>query len=203
MAKNTVQTQLGDAMIHAIKAFARKDIESVEYLKIGIFSHIDNLNLKNEVAERMYGARWIYKMGLVVLAENQELQAHIRAQVMEYGSVCEGLLKDAISHGFSRNVLRGNQKNFFDKKQTKKIRWGGDKESGVTEKNLNWLLLVATEEAIIDPQLSKNLNRLRYARNKVHPLNPGPIPYLGSCKLFFESIKATCEATKLWKNANP
>ena len=96
-------------MIHSIKKFAREDIESVEDLENGMFCHIDNLQLKNEIAERMYGARWIYKMGLVVLAENQELQAHIRAQVMEYGSVCEGLLRDAITHGFLRNALHGKQ----------------------------------------------------------------------------------------------
>ena len=203
MAKYTVQTELGDAMIRAIKAFALKDIESVEDLRNGIFSHIDNLNLKNEIAERMYGARWIYKMGLVVLAENQELQAHIRAQVMEYGSVCEGLLKDAISYGLSHNALHGTQKDFFDKKKIKPITWSVNRESGVAKQNLSWLLLVATEEAIINQDLSKNLNKLRYARNKVHPLNPGPVPYLTSCKLFFESIRSTCEAIKIWKAANP
>src|SRR5438552_1659643 len=37
----------------------------------------------------MYGARWLYKLGLGLLVDGDESIAHVRTQVIDYGSICE------------------------------------------------------------------------------------------------------------------
>ena len=147
-------------------------------------------------------------MGLIALVENQELQAHLRAKVMEYGTVCEGLLKDIISYGSTHGHLTGKQHEYEKKYNPKnlkaqKIDWTSNKWQTVEKQTFYWLLLVALDEKIISQTVYNSLDKIRLARNQVHPMNSGQKPTLKSCEKFYIAIEKTCELIKEWKKTHP
>jgi hypothetical protein len=50
---------------------------------------------------------WIYKLGLALLVKDAEQLAHVRAQILDYASVCEGHLGDMVRHAIVSGHVNG------------------------------------------------------------------------------------------------
>src|ERR1700688_1031186 len=114
MADKPIQEQFGDTIINAVREFARADIFNIPKIESNFFSHVSDAALRKTLAETLYGARWIYKLGLALLVQDEEQMAHVRCQVIDYGSVCEGLLHDAIGHVLRNKLTRGKRYQYSD-----------------------------------------------------------------------------------------
>lgn len=99
MSNKVIQEQFGQAIIDAMASFAKKDIKDVAALEADEFSHVSDPAMRTALAETLYGTRWLYKLGLALLANNQEQFAHVRAQIIDYASVSEALRLYAVSSG--------------------------------------------------------------------------------------------------------
>jgi hypothetical protein len=93
-----IQEQFGQQVIDAFAKFARSDLRSPADLAANEFSHISDASLRKHLSEVFYGVRWIYKLGLALLTKDEERAAHVRAQIVDYGSVSEGLLSHCVEH---------------------------------------------------------------------------------------------------------
>jgi hypothetical protein len=94
MADKPIQELSGTTIIDAVRDFARADIFDVPQIERQFFSHVADAALRRTLVETLWGARWIYKLGLALLVQDEEQMAHVRCQVIDYRSVCEGLLHD-------------------------------------------------------------------------------------------------------------
>ena len=204
MAK-VVQEQFGDAIIEAVAMFARSDLPTVDQLKKDDFSHVRDSGLRDALAETFYGARWIYKLGLALLVKDAEQLAHVRAQVMDYGSVCEGLLSDCISHALQKNQMCGQKYKYtYVTNSKKRIDWQvQDLLAKVTRQNFFWRIEVASEEGIIDQQLQNCLHSMRMERNTVHKTARTHRAFLGTSKTLFNTVLETIQQTKNWRARHP
>src|SRR5208283_203704 len=106
--------------IDAFSQFAAIDLEKPVDLETKRLFHIGDANLRKRLSEVLYGARWIYKLGLALLVRNEEQAAHVRAQITDYAAVCEGILLDMIDHGLQKGMLTGSKHKFHD--PDKKLR---------------------------------------------------------------------------------
>ena len=109
MSNKIIQEKFGQAIIDAMANFAKNDIKDVAALEADEFSHVADPAMKTALAETLYGARWLYKLGLALLANNQEQFAHVRAQIVDYASVAEALLADLIVQAYRKNKLQGQR----------------------------------------------------------------------------------------------
>ncbi|WP_089843770.1 hypothetical protein [Granulicella pectinivorans] len=78
MPPKPVQEQFGQAIIDAVVKFAASDIETPVQIQTQHLAHVGNANLRQRLSEVLYGARWIYKLGLALLVKNEEQMAHVR-----------------------------------------------------------------------------------------------------------------------------
>ena len=101
-----IQEQFGQVIIDAVSQFAAIDLPTVASLESGAFSHVGDAQMRKRLCEVFYGARWIYKLGLALLVKNEQQTAHVRAQITDYGAVCEGVLVDMIDHSMNKNIRR-------------------------------------------------------------------------------------------------
>lgn len=170
-----------------------------------MFAHISNPQLRTTVAETFYGARWIYKLGLALLVKDAEQMAHVRAQVLDYGAVCEGLLSDALFHGVDRQIMVGQKHRFNNLgNMSRPINWNvQNKLKKLTDQNFYWHIEVAADEAIITQDLADKLHKLRLERNSVHLRARTQPAFIGRSKHYFEVVIETCNATRQWKAAHP
>lgn len=205
MPSQPIQEQFGQTIIDSIAEFAIRDIDNVATMKKSLFSHISDPALQTTLAETLYGARWIYKLGLALLVRDEEQLAHVRVQLIDYGAVCEGLLVDLIAHGIAKGHLAGARYKFKDVKKLKcPINWSvKDIQKQVARQIFYWQIAVAEEENMISISTAKRLDSLRLDRNTVHMAARTSRAYIGRSHTAFETLNIAITEAKAWKAANP
>lgn len=200
-----VQENFGEKIIEAVRDFANEDLKSVNELQLDEFSHVSDVPLRESLAATFYGARWLYKVGLALLVRDAEQMAHVRAQVMDYGAVCEGLLSDALLHALTTGRMRGAKYQLFKfGDPTAVINWRvANKLNQLTRQSFYWHIEVAEEEGIIDAPLRRRLDAMRKERNTVHMRARTYNAFLGTSKSLFETTLVAIGQTKAWRRANP
>jgi hypothetical protein len=200
-----IQESFGQNIIDAIAKFARQDLDTVTELENKYLLHIGDNQLRRILAETLYGARWLYKLGLALLVRDEEQMAHVRAQMIDYCSVCEGVLSDMITHSIDQNYIRGNKYRYGDAVRLRyPISWTQNNLSAEMKKrSLKWLIEVALDEQIIDLNLYKNLEWLRQQRNAVHLRSRTFRAFLGKSRSAFNYMKELFQQTQIWKANHP
>ncbi len=207
MTGKVIQEQFGQAIIDAMAAFAKKDIKTVAELEADEFSHVSAPAMRAALAETLYGARWLYKIGLAMLASNQEQSPHVRAQIIDYASVSEALLADIIVQAYKKGLLTGPTWQRKVHWQTTPLAWNPtNPEITVGKTTFEWRIMVAHESRIIDDFLRSELNSIRTRRNTVHltaKINEGVSYYAGMAKRSLTAMHKTIDQTKDWVAAHP
>ena len=206
----TIQEQFGQAAINAFVEFCRADIRSVADLEANEFNHVTDPALRRYVAQTFYGARWLYKLGLGVLVTGDEAIAHVRTQVIDYGSICEALLSDCLLHGIQRNAMTGTKYLTKDCRPVgghNAIAWT-PATAGAEMKNRSfwWFIEVAGDEAVLTPAQKGSVTRLRKLRNTVHITELATTQaryYRTLAKLSLGTVHDTIATTKAYKLAHP
>ena len=200
-----VQENFGDAIISAVEAFAKNDLQTVDQIENAQFSHVGDPQLRRALAETFYGARWIYKLGLALLVKNEEQMAHVRAQILDYGAVCEGLLSDCILHALNGGHMNGTKYQYRDTVNLNNgINWNvQDKLRQLTKQSFHWHIEVAQEELIISAAAAARLHGMRRERNTIHLRERTYRAFIGTSKTLFGTANEVITATKAWKQAHP
>ena len=200
-----IQEQFGQVMIDAVNSFARQDLQTVAAVEAANFPHIGDVALRHRLAETLYGARWIYKLGLALLVRDAEQVAHVRAQLIDYASVCEGTLLDMIDHAMQIGLLRGSKYRYRDPdKQTQVLAWKvGRHHALLARQSLYWFICVSEEEGIVSSHLAKDLQWLREERNRVHIRSRTHQSFLGASRDAFDVVLKTINQTRQWKLGHP
>ncbi|MCM2129779.1 hypothetical protein [Larsenimonas rhizosphaerae] len=197
-----IQEQFGQVLIDAMAEFAKKDIKTTSELESDEFSHVQDQDIKKSLSETLYGARWLYKLGLALLARQEEQYAHVRAQIIDYASICEALLADIIVQAYKSNRINGQQYQFFDTRQSRLMSWNNANPLiSVNKTTFEWRIKVAEESGIIDAQLTQNLNSMRSKRNTVHltfKIMSGVTYWSGFAKRSHTTMYELIEQTKKW-----
>ena len=200
MGGRPIQEQFGGRVIEAFSEFARAEVKPIDDLVKNEFAHVNDPQLRQSLAEVLFGARWLYKLGLALLVRDAERAAHVRAQILDYASVTEALLQHAVARRIAAGLSAGTQFQFADKNQHRKIDWTrGTHAQIVGRQNFWWLVVVASEVGVITPLLSKEVDWLRKRRNTVHLLehaSVGRSSYLQHSERAFRALVATIRATK-------
>lgn len=203
---NAIQEKFGQAVIDTIAEFVKHDIKQPADLENDEFVHISDPVLRRALAETLYGARYMYKLGLANIAENVDQYGIVRMQLIDYTSVCESILADMLVHAKNRGILGGNQVQYFDVKKRKKMVWGQSIQKTIHRTLFEWRIIVAKENGIIDHSLETYLNRIRTLRNSVHltlKIMMNVKYYSSLAKRAYTTLYSTIEQTKTWKAANP
>lgn len=207
MSKKIIQEQFGQTIIDAMTSFAKKDIKDVASLETDEFSHVSDPTLRTALAETLYGTRWLYKLGLALLANNQEQFAHVRAQIIDYASVSEALLADIITQAYKKGKLKGPRYMCKFADGSAPLTWNvADPAKTVAYRTFEWLIIVAHESDIIDGTLSGQLNGIRTRRNTVHltaKVKAGVSYYAGLAKRSHAAMLESIKQTKAWVQENP
>ncbi len=172
MSDRMIQEQFGQIFVDGLRAFARKDIASVDETMKDL-DHIIDIEFRRVLAECVYGARWMYKLGLAALAEPQERAAHIRTQVIDYAAATEGLLGEAISWGIANGHLTGQMWQFADyKRLQRKIAWSAKPRDDFVKNRISfaWLIAVASEEKLLSGALTRELTDSQETPERSAPL---------------------------------
>jgi len=206
--RRVIQEKFGQALMDSITNFAQQDILSSEELERTRFSHVDEIDIRKALADTMYGARWLYKIGLALLVKNEEQYAHVRAQAIDYASVCETLLGEMIIHGIIKNHIAGTTFQFSDYNQKKRIHWTQitNVRGRVEKMQFWWGIQVARENSIITPNTAIALERLKDLHNTVHiteKVRSGISYYIGITKSAYAITNDVIDQTIQWKNENP
>ncbi|WP_237356309.1 hypothetical protein [Xanthobacter sp. YC-JY1] len=56
------------------------------------FDFVDNIPLKQKLAQEFYAARYIYKLGEALSVDEARLHAHLKFQIMQYASIYEAII---------------------------------------------------------------------------------------------------------------
>lgn len=212
MANKQIQELIGQRAIEAFADFARTDIRTVDQLEAAEFSHVRDARLRRALAQVLYGARWIYKLGLVTLVRNEERAAHVRAQIVDYTAICEALLSYCIGHAIENGHVVGTAHNFSnpdERNPTKRkaIPWGrGSTESNLRRQSLWWHARIAREFGILNKSCFDDLDWLREERNAVHirqKVALGETAYLGESRKAFAVLNDCIQQTRAWHAAHP
>ncbi len=171
---NTVQIALGEAIIASIVSFARNDVKAVPEI-VRVLSHVSDPVMKQTIAEGIYGARWIYKLGLVLLTENDEMVAHARAQIVEYAAAAEAILY---------NMITQSDPTY----QTTTFR-----------KYIN----KARNVRIVSLSMQGKLHELRRMRNEVHIPIRNRYRFIESSRRAWRILKELVVETRRWKGLPP
>jgi hypothetical protein len=208
MTKTVVQEHLGEAIVGAIVEFARHDIETVAQLEQVTFAHVADASLRRSLARTLYGAKWLYKLGLVTLSSGDERVAHVRVQINDYGAICEALLHDVIAVGILGGVMVGpaTMTDWYGKPLT----WGGTdlqvRQQLRKRCGFAWLIRVALDERVVTPDLADRLDKLRMKRNAVHLAEAavrGDTYYLNLSKKSSLVLDECIRATRAWRQKHP
>jgi hypothetical protein len=200
-----VQEHFGEKIIEAVGQFAKEDLRSPAELEADEFAHVSDSVFRGTLADTFYGARWLYKLGLALLVRDAEQMAHVRAQVMDYGAVCEGLLSDALLHAITTNKMAGQKYRYFKfNSPHSTINWNvQDKLAQLTRQSFYWHIEVAAEENIISGALATKLHTMRKERNTVHMRARTYKAFVGTSKSLFDTTIETIQRTKAWRAQNP
>jgi hypothetical protein len=205
MIDDKIKIKFGAAVIQALTEFARTGIPDPAKIDATWFEHIHDKTVREAVCDTFYGARWHYKIGLALLVEKKEQYAHVRAQVIDYASICETLLVEMIIHGIGKTKLSKQQHLFNDFQQTKRLNWNRSIRTTAEKQTFAWYIRVAQEEGIIDAQLATDLEGMRTLRNTVHiterakKSNAYSLPVSDDA---FKIMQRTINQTKKWFNKN-
>lgn len=207
MPSKPIQEQFGERIIEAFAEFARADLDTPDALEAASFNHITDRQLRKELSQVFYGARWIYKLGLALLTKDEERAAHVRAQIVDYASVCEALLSYCIAHAIRSGHTLGTAYQWSDPDfQHKPITWNrAHPERTLGRQTMWWLVRIARDFRVIDAGLATELQWLREQRNTVHlraRAALGPTAFLNQSKRAFEATTAAIIQTKLWRAAH-
>ena len=205
MIDDKIKIKFGAAVIEALTEFARTGIPDPTKMDANWFEHIQDKTVREAVCDTFYGARWHYKIGLALLVDKKEQYAHVRAQVIDYASICETLLVEMIIHGVSHAKFTKQQHQFSDFQQTKKLNWKTAVRAKAEKQTFAWYIRVAQEEGIIDDPLAKELEGMRNLRNTVHITERAKKNNTYSLKVSDDSFKVmqrTINQTKSWFNKN-
>jgi len=208
MPEKPIQEQFGERVIQAFADFARADLDDPDALAGGSFNHIADPRLRQELSQVFYGARWIYKLGLALLTKDEERAAHVRAQIVDYASVCEALLSYCMAHAITRGHTVGTDYQWADPDtRRKRINWNPlQPDRMLAKQSLWWLVRISREFRIVTPTLEAELQWLREQRNTVHlraRASLGPTAFLNQSKRAFEATTETIRQTKVWRNTHP
>jgi len=203
-----IQEQFGEMLIATFAEFARSDIRSVADLEADEFSHISSRDHRRNLAQVFYGARWIYKLGLALLVRDEERAAHVRAQIVDYASIVEGLLSDCVAHAIRHGYCVGDRYRYRDPdRRQQRINWNvQDIDAQLGKCSFWWLITIAADFGIVEGGLVDELQYLRLDRNDVHLRQHsavGSSAYLNRSKRAFDLVCRTIAATKAWKRAHP
>jgi len=206
-ASKVIPEHFGKAVMDAVSDFARNGIADPAALDAKWFEHIKDDNVRAAICDTFYGARWIYKVGLALLVDGKEQYAHVRAQVIDYGSICEMLLAEMIVHGLSKGKFKSTQFKFRDTTKRQHIQWSrfNDIRPAVQSQKFWWHIAVAREEHIVTRELAKDLDGLRAIRNTVHitaKINSNTTYHLPMSARALETLQKTINQTKSWYNRN-
>lgn len=163
--RKVVQEALGESLIALIRNFALKDIESLDEWRQRL-AHINDAELRQTIAETLFGARWLYKLGLLLLTKDDEQVAHVRAQISEYSAACEGILVEMIKQKVESGVHFSGAK--FTTPKNSYFNLTSQPRQFISSQGFAWLISVAKEENIITTTLETELNWLRKKRNDIH-----------------------------------
>ena len=207
---SNIQEQFGQAAIDAFVGFCRADIHSVADLEANDFSHIKDAALRKYVAQTFYGARWLYKLGLGVLVDGDEAIAHVRTQVIDYGSICEALLSDCILDGIQRNAMIGTKYLTTDCRQAGRrnsIGWiPATAQDEITKRSFWWHIEVAGDEQVLSSAQKGAVTKLRKLRNTVHITELATTQaqyYRTLAKTALKTVTQTNTAARAYKLALP
>jgi len=203
MAEKPIQEQFGQRVMDAFSEFARADEKSVDDLIKGDFSHVQDVDLRRALAQVYYGVRWIYKLGLALLVKDEERAAHIRAQLVDYGSVCEGLLSHCVAVAIKRGKTKGTGWQYSDPDYMKKpLTWNTKAPEGaIGRQSFWWLVRIAHAFAIVNASTERDLQWVRDQRNSVHlrqRATIGNTAYLNQSKRAYETTREVIRQTKVW-----
>ncbi|MFN8177686.1 MAG: hypothetical protein U0167_07160 [bacterium] len=170
-----LKTRLGQIIMDSVCEFALRDERSVDELEGGTFGRVRDPALRRTLGETLFGARWLYKLGLVTYATNERRAAHIRAQIIDYAAICEAVLGDALAHGIAARHFATDAHEWGSPRTRsgKRISWS----AATIEKQLrkewpcntfNWKIAVAAANALVDTRRARDLDTLCRRRNKVH-----------------------------------
>lgn len=149
-----------------------------------LVSSIHSDNLRNSAAFASRGARLTYLLGKVTLLSPLNRKHVVRAQIMEYGSVCEAILLDVVQSVGKHNAPGGARPRTCN--WGKSIDWSAqglftadpDKPNqlyhGIT---FSWLIQRCYAFGVFRTQLNDDIHQLRLARNLVHPVIPASSRY--------------------------
>jgi hypothetical protein len=204
MADKPIQEQFGETLLEAVKNFARHDLGTAAEYENTHFAHVADGQLRTTLAETMYGARWLYKLGLALLVEDTELLAHVRAQVLDYASICEALLGEMLRYAISQNITIGRKYQFYNTRHlTKPIDWRRGVHAKLQNLSLFWLIDVSHEENIINAALADDLHKLRKERNTIHLHSRTHRAYISTSRESFRVLMEAIRQTRDWRNAHP
>jgi hypothetical protein len=203
-----IQAQFGEAVIQELADFARQDVVSTANFEQNEFSFVSDANLRRALATTMYGARWLYKLGLALLVTGDERVAHVRTQIIDYGSISESLLCWAIARGVVGNYLNGTAwRQSGATTGGNPLSWNAaNADRQARKRSFWWLIEVSKEEAIVNPLLAGDLQRLRKYRNTVHvtELAARNITYaIAEAKRAYTTCYKTVQAVRTWAATHP
>lgn len=208
LAGKPIQEQFGQRVIDAFADFARSDLKTPTELENEEFSHVTNPIVRRRLSEVFYGVRWIYKLGLALLTKDTERAAHVRAQIVDYASVAEGLLADCLAHAIRHGYATGVAYTYRDPDhQTQPITWNlANPESTLRRLSFWWFIRIARDFGIIGQALADDLHWLRKQRNTVHLQERsalGQTAFLNQSRKAFTIATQTIQRTKAWRAARP
>jgi hypothetical protein len=208
LSSKPIQEQFGERVMEAFADFARADLKPPAQLQGEDFAHVSDPTLRRRLADVFYGARWIYKLGLALLTRDEERGAHVRAQIVDYASVAEGLLSHCIAHAVRNGYVRGSGYEWDDPdRQQRPLRWNRARpEIIINKRSFWWLIRIARDFGIVDTGVEGNLQWLRNQRNAVHlrqRSSLGKIAFLNQSKQAFDIVLTVIRQTQRWKAAHP
>lgn len=207
MTNKIIQEQFGQEIIDAMARFAKRDIKDPAALAADEFAHVADDEMRKALAETLYGTRWLYKLGLALLANNHEQFAHVRAQIIDYASIAEALLADAIFQAYVKGKLAGPQWQLKYMRGATPLVWNPvDPMETISHTTFEWRIAVANETGIINAGLVARLSGIRTRRNTVHltaKVMAGVVYYAGLAKRSHEAMHETIRQTAAWVGANP
>lgn len=192
---------VGERVIDSLVTFARQEIHTPSTLSNEWFQFVTDEKLRSTLSETLYGAMWIYRVGKIFATNREELQAHLRTQIINYGAICEALLEYAILHGVRHKALKQDSWKFQDENMKQKLTWGHPPTNLPKRTNFAWCIRISIDEGIIQSEIEKDLTKLRNIRNSIHlskkaadGLNYEP----KQSKDAFELTKSVVDQTRVW-----
>lgn len=196
-----VNRAVGERVIDSLVNFARQEIPTPNNLSNDWFLFVTDEKLRTILSETLYGAMWVYRVGKVFASNREELQAHLRTQLINYGAICEAILEYAILQVAKHHAFKGDSWKFRDEKKQQKLTWGTPPANLPRFTNFSWCIRVAVDEGGIRQNEERALTKLRELRNSIHLSNKAieNIDYEPKqSKEAFELMKLVVEQSRDW-----